>query len=284
MQIFNQIGHFLRKIEFSFKFFKIGFSFVFIFVLAYFLDEMRLYFFFVIFVCLHELAHFFVAKKLGYMATKIHLTFFGASLEGLDDFTLNDEIKIVVVGPLFNLFVVVLCYLSFWFFPESYIYLNDVLIANLSIFLFNILPIYPLDCGRLILSFLSKKMNRKRALNLTKKISLFVIVFLFLLFLISFFFEFNFTLGFVCVNLAFLLFSSAKDTSFKRSLFAERKFKLISKGLLERNIYVSSKTSLYSLFKFIDDNHFYNFIFLDENYDIVNTLSEIEFYQAMKLL
>ena len=284
MQKYVKIRDFLRKIISKLKFFKIGFSFVFIFVLAIFLDEIRLYFCFVIFVCLHELSHLLVEKKLGYMASRIHLTFFGASLEGLDDFSLNDEIKIVLAGPLFNLCVVVLCYLSFWFYPESYIYLYDILVANLSIFFFNFLPVYPLDFGRILLAIFSKKYKREDALRLTKNISLVFVVLLFALFLISFFFEYNFTLGFVCFNLTYLLFSSAKDTSFKRSLFVCKKLKLISKGLLERNIYVSDKVDLYELFKYIDNSHFYNFIFVDDNYEIVNSISEIEFYQAMKLI
>ena len=103
-------------------------------------------------------------------------------------------------------------------------------------------------------------------------------------FLISFFYEYNFTLGFVCVNLASLMFSSSKDTSFKRQLFAKKKFKNLSRGMIERNIYVSEKTKDYSLFKFIDDYHFVNFIFLDESGNEVKRLSEVEFYQRQGLL
>ena len=88
-------------------------------MIAIFISEVYLYFVYVAFGLLHELAHYFVAKKLGYLAKNIRLNFFGASLEGCDDFSLVDEIKIILAGPLFNFCIVVLCYLAFWFYPES---------------------------------------------------------------------------------------------------------------------------------------------------------------------
>ena len=271
----------ITKIKNLFSFIKIDFSFILIFFIAICLKEVYLYFCFICFVLLHELAHFFMAKKLGYLAKNVRLSFFGATLEGLDDFTLKDEIKVILIGPLFNLFVVVLCYLSFWFYPESYNYLYEILIANLSILVFNFLPIYPLDFGRIILALLTRKHLRVKALRVTKIISFLFIFSLFIVYLISFFFEFNFTLGFVCVNLMSLLLSSSNGTSFKRELFIFHKAKLIEKGLVERNIYLNKDISHYKLFKYIDDYHFVNFIFLDERYEISNTLTEIEFYKEI---
>lgn len=276
---FYKIVENLRKFKNKSKFIKIDISFFLLFVLAYFLEEIKLYMVYVLFVSMHELCHYFVAKKLGYLPRKIHFTFFGASLEGYDDFLFSDEIKIVLAGPLFNFCVIVFCYLSFWFNPESYIYLNDILSANLSIFLFNLLPIFPLDMGRFLLAWLSKKYIRTSALQKVKSISLIVICVFFTIFLISFFFEYNFTLGFVCVNLVRLLFSSSKDTSYKRQIFVYKKLNNLSKGLSSRTIYINDGCQIYSLFKFIDDSHFFNFIFLNDKGEIVKSLSEIELYK-----
>lgn len=282
-QLFNQNVKKMRKMLKCVNFIKIDLSFVFMFVLAIILDEVWLYVLFVVFICLHELVHFFVAKKLGYMASKIHLTFFGASLEGLDDFSIFDEVKIILAGPLFNLLVVIFCYLCFWFYPESYHYLHDVLLVNWAIFLFNFLPVFPLDLGRILLAVFSRKWMRKDALNKTKFISLLFIFFMFCLYLISFFFTFNFSLGFVCVNLLILCLSSSKGTSFSRSIFVKRKFKLLSKGLIERTIYVKSGLAGERLFKYVDDYHFANFIFLDENLNYVGEINEIDLYKSLGL-
>ena len=276
---FNKICQKMRKNVKFLSFIKIDFSFLLLFVLAYFLEDIKLYFIYVIFISLHELGHFFVAKKRGYLPEKIHFTFFGASLDGYDDFLFDDEIKIVLAGPLFNLTMIIFCYLSFWFNPETYNYLNDILIVNWSIFIFNILPVFPLDFGRIILAFFSKKRSRKDALLITKKISCFVLFLMFGLFLISFFFVFNFSFGFVCVNLARLMFLSSKETSYKRQLFVSRKIKLLKNGLFDRTVYVRDGCGLYELFKFIDDGHFFNFVFLDADGKITSSITEIELYR-----
>lgn len=272
-----------NKIKCVFAFFKFDLSFFVTLFIAIIIDEVPLYFCFVFFTVLHELSHFFVAKHYGYLARQIHLNFFGASLEGLDDFTLKDEIKIILAGPLLNLFFLIFCCLMFWFFPVSYNFLYEILVANFAIFAFNFLPIFPLDSGRLILGLYSKKYNREVALKKTKNISMFFLFFLFLIYLISFFYEFNFTLGFVCVNLTVLLFKETKNTSYKRSLFVKRKLKLLRRGLLERNIYVNDSTPDYALYKFIDDYHFINFFFVNENFEVTDTLSEIELYKKNNL-
>ena len=278
MQNFSIFRQKLRKIGELFKFIKIDFSFLIIFVFALIIEEVRLYFYFIIFLILHELSHFIVAKKLGYMAGRIRLSFFGAALEGLDDFNLSDEIKIILAGPLFNLGVIVLCYLSFWFKPETYEFLCDIQLANFGLLMFNLLPIYPLDAGRIILALFSKKYKRTEALKKTKTLSFIFIILMLLLFVISCFYDFNFMLGLVAVNLAFMMFSRAKDTAYKRELFIKRKYSLIKKGLIQRTIYVNENTEIYKLFKFIDDYHFITFLFVNDNMEITKKLTELELF------
>lgn len=281
---FNKNSKYLRKIKNRMQFLDIDISFVFVFIIAFFVGEFRFYICYILFLLGHEFSHFFVAKKLGYYPKKIKLNFFGAALEGDDDFAPNDEIKIIFAGPFFNFCFIIFCYLSFWFNPESYEFLYDILYANWALFLFNILPIFPLDFGRIILLYFSKKRARNKALILIKKISVAFIICLFCLFLVSSFYELNLSLGLSAINLMALALSSSEDTSYKRQLFVSRKFKLLKKGLLERVIYVDDKMKNYSLFKFIDDNHFVKFVFLNESFVVIKTMNEIEFYKQNQLL
>ncbi len=264
--------------------FDVDFSFLLIFAFAFLVGEIWFYCIYIFFLICHEMCHFFVAKKLGYFPKKIKLNFFGAALEGDDDFAEKDEIKIVLAGPFFNFCVIVFCYLCFWFYPESYEFLHQILIANLAIFFFNMLPIFPLDFGRFLLVFLSKHLLRTKAVFLLKKISLLFVCFLFGLGLAATYSGSGISIALGAINLMILTFSSAKDTSYKRHLFAKRKFKLLKKGLVERVIYVDAFAKDYSLFKFVDDNHFVKFVFLDGNLKPVRFLSEIELYQNNNLL
>lgn len=255
-------------------FIEIDYSFIIMLALFILLDNVGFYLIYLLFLIFHELTHLLVAKKLGYLPSKLKLTAFGASLEGFDDFLLEDEMKIVLSGPIFNLFVVILCYLSFWFYPETYSYLNNILSANLTIFLFNMLPIFPLDAGRLILCLFSKKVGRTKAVLIVKKISFVLIIFMFFISIVSFFFYFNFSIGFVAINLCLLLFDSTKGTSFKREILLRKKIKRLGHGVSKKTIFIDENYPEYLLLKFIDAEHYFVFIFVNEKFEKKREIDE----------
>ena len=271
-----RIRSFYKNLASKLKFVEVGFSFFLIFLLAVILEEARLYFIYVLFLILHEFSHFAVAKKLGYLPSKIKLTFFGVSLEGYDDFYFADEVKIVLAGPLFNFCVVVFCYLSFWFYPESFNFLNDVLDVNLAILLFNILPVFPLDFGRFLLAVFSLKNSRNVALKRVKMISFAVLIILFCVFLVMIFYGLSLSFGLAVVNLVSLHFSSVNGTSFKRNLYLFSKQKNLKKGLKERVVYVSESAEYFKLLSRLDNSSVTRFVFVDDEFNVVKTLSEFE--------
>jgi stage IV sporulation protein FB len=94
---------------------------------------------------LHELAHAMCAKRLGYAAGRIEISPLGAVLYAeCDEFTSKDELKVALAGPLFSLLICVTSVCLWWIYPETYNFTMDFCMANFSIFLLNILPIYPL--------------------------------------------------------------------------------------------------------------------------------------------
>ena len=103
---FNKFLQKMRKNVEKFSFLRIDISFAFLFFLMYLLGCVRLFLIYLFFIILHEMAHLFVAKRLGYLPARLRLSIFGASLEGYDDFSPNDEIKIVLAGPCFNFLMI----------------------------------------------------------------------------------------------------------------------------------------------------------------------------------
>ena len=262
---------------------EIGLSFLFVFLLSFFLEEVKLYFIYTTFLIFHELSHYFVAKRLGYLPAKLKITFFGASLEGYDDFYFDDEIKIVLAGPVFNFLIVIFCYLSFWFYPESFIILNDVLDVNLAILLFNCLPVFPLDFGRLILAISSIKNDRILAIKRVKTISFVFIVVLFCVFLLSFFYGYSFSFGLAVINLCGLNFMASNGTSYKRNLCAFSKLKNLKKGLREKTVYVGLKTDYFKLLKKIDNSSVTRFVFVDDEFTVMCEKNEFEILKELGL-
>ena len=118
---------------------------------------------------LHELGHAFQAEKLGYKLKKITLMPYGAVISGdIEGIKYTDELKVVLAGPLVNLCISIGILALWWIYPPSYPYTELCFTANISIFLINLLPAFPLDGGRFLLATLSLKMKRRTAMKIAK--------------------------------------------------------------------------------------------------------------------
>ena len=77
------------------------------------------------FVCvvMHEFAHSFVARKLGYSLQKLSIMPYGVCLNYKTNcFYNNDEIYIAIAGPIVNLCLAIFTTAVWWVFPSSYIF------------------------------------------------------------------------------------------------------------------------------------------------------------------
>ena len=119
-------------------------------------------------VLVHELAHAFIANSLGYNVRQIYIDlFYGAAEIDLDHCPERDSIQIVAAGPISNLLLGIL---SFGLYATTGIpFFTEIFVVNVVLFIFNILPIYPMDGGRILRSFLMMKMSSNR--RLAKQIS-----------------------------------------------------------------------------------------------------------------
>ena len=124
-------------------------------------------------VLIHEMAHAYVADRRGWRVFGIKVDLFTGSAAVDTNIPEKDAIPVVAAGPLSNLLLAVLC-IPFYSFlvninPIIDGFMNDLFVINILVFIFNILPIYPMDGGRLLKDFLFIKMKRNR--RLAKKIS-----------------------------------------------------------------------------------------------------------------
>lgn len=134
--------------------------FVLYFILGYFKEVIVIFFSIII----HELAHVYLAFKLGYKVDCVELFPFGgvARIEGLIGTEPLKEIKVVVIGPAINVLLAVVFILTKKYLFENQII--DLLIkTNVMLALINLLPILPLDGGRILRAILSLNIGIKKA-------------------------------------------------------------------------------------------------------------------------
>ena len=169
-------------------------------------------------IFVHELGHFITAMIFQIEVDKIYIYPFG----GISKFhlslneSLRKELIILIMGPL------VQCVFSFFLLKFDFFnsYQKLIMVYNYTILTFNLLPIYPLDGGKLLNILLSFQVSFQKSLNVTFFISYLTIFFLAIYFLIHYF-SIN-----VVIMISFLWYKLKKEESNKNYLF--------DKFLLER--------------------------------------------------
>ena len=147
---------------------EIGLSLVVLLIGTILTSKIGLFFLFFVFTFLHELMHYWMAKFYKYKIHKIKLKIWGGALE-MDDYLIkpSHEIIILIVGPLFNLVIAMIA--TFFINQFNFLILEEILFINLSLGVFNLIPIAPLDGGKIMRLYLSYFIGYGKAI----KISLF---------------------------------------------------------------------------------------------------------------
>ncbi len=118
-------------------------------------------------VVLHELGHALAARHYGVGTREITLYPIGgiARLQAAR-FTPNQEIAVAAAGPAVNFALAGAAYLlapSLAVTPLTAFLLGQFLIYNLGLGLFNLVPAFPMDGGRILRAFLSRRYGHTRA-------------------------------------------------------------------------------------------------------------------------
>ena len=148
-------------------------------LLLIFTNQIKKYAIFLLFILVHEFAHIIVGLILGFKPKNIMLIPVGFKMElkqtKYKHAKSNNNIEfkkiaVDVAGPLINLFIMGI---------SIVLNLNETITySNLLIALFNLIPIYPLDGGRIIKSVLNIKLDNKKSFQIINKVSNFTIILL----------------------------------------------------------------------------------------------------------
>lgn len=199
-------------------------------------------------VCLHEAGHAMAAKARGYAVTGLVLLPFGAMMSAEDELDGTSGVIVGLAGPAVNLFLVLATVGLWWLFPAVYPYTEYFLYANLSIGLFNLLPVYPLDGSRVVLGLAKNRLKAVRGLQIA---GVTVSVAMFAVFVTAIFFGvYAFTLGVTALFLFYGATCAGKEETYRSVLAAHAKN--YGAGVTEKRVLVSQDAPLARLFHHID--------------------------------
>lgn len=202
---------------------------------------------FLIALFLHELAHWFVAKRFGYKLVNFYLMPYGACLSYNETFLEREEILIALAGPITNLFMCIVIIALWWIIPISYAYTYYFVQCNFYLALFNFLPCYPLDAGRILKAIVKNKFSYEKAIKVTKILCYIFSFIFFVMFVISCFILINF--NFLMISI--LLFLGIFDTNFQgkyEKIYVDKE-KLLEKGIAVKCLAVNGNYTLLKAYK-----------------------------------
>ncbi|TGB04175.1 site-2 protease family protein [Halobacillus salinus] len=108
-------------------------------------------------VVIHECGHFYMAKYYGWRVSKIEIWLFGGAVVSDEHQSrpIKEQVQVTLAGPLQHVWIFGLLFFLEWAVGPHPL-LSTAVYYNGVILLFNLLPIWPLDGGKLVFYFFSQ--------------------------------------------------------------------------------------------------------------------------------
>lgn len=165
---------------------EINLKILFMIIIFLIFNNIEMYLIFFVFILIHEMAHLIVGIIIGGIPKRMSLNAFGISLEFYSYGKENVLYKIIfyLIGPLINF----VCAILFLKLKNYQLYKEEIIYTNLAICFFNLIPICPLDGGKIVKELLKVFIGIDKSneiMIIFSKIFLFIISFVYSIFIIK---------------------------------------------------------------------------------------------------
>ena len=189
---------------------------IFIFLIIFLItNQIKIYAYLMLFAFIHELGHLYMGLLLGLKPKSLKIMPFGVSIlfetYKTKKQTQTKKMFIAIAGPVVNIIIAIVGWLFEW--------QVEIIYANILIAIFNLLPIYPLDGGRIINAILSMKLKQERVIKYILKISNISIIILTIIASIGILYLKNIAIIFIIAYLWWLVIRLNKISKMKKKMY-----------------------------------------------------------------
>lgn len=143
-----------------------------------------------------------------------------------------------------------------WIFPDIYVYTDVIVMVNVSIAVFNLLPVYPLDGGRILMALLKIKFGAKRAFKVVRNLGIICCIAFLALYFYSLTFEVNYTFAVIAVFMLSSILESSTGEDMERIIYPPSQ-KFLIRGVEKKFIQVSGELTILKLIKLLGTDYYY---------------------------
>ena len=232
---------------------------------------------------IHEMFHIAFALKMKIPIGRFVVLPFGINIKIKDKLSYVNEIILCAMGPFGSLAVMCLC-IYIRLNGVSSKYLDYFILANFSIFIINIFPIFPLDGGRIFKRMLESKTGHYRAAQISiwvSQVCVFIIFsFIFAAVVTS---KFNSSIITLC---CFLIYEISTEKNIAAKSFSElliySKEKLTGdSGMTVREIAVLPDCPIKNIFKMLSDSVYVMVTVTKRDGAVAERISETKLIERM---
>lgn len=187
---------------------RIDFKILIFLALFYLTNQIEIYLTVMFFSMIHELGHIVMGLILKLKPEKIEIMPCGLSVSfKINANDLKHKIKNGNLLELKNIFIAIagpivsLCLAVLYTYKEPSLSNQNAIYSNILIMLFNLIPIYPLDGGRIIKGILHIQLGNTQSMNLTNKTSNITMIILTFVSSIAVYYFKNISIFLICIFL-----------------------------------------------------------------------------------
>lgn len=192
-------------------------------VLFYFTNQLKIYLVIMLFCFIHELGHIFVGLIFNMKIEKLEIMPFGFSVSFEDSVTENfKKIFVAAAGPLVTLALILI------FFNIEIKLKQEIIYSNILILIYNLMPIYPLDGGRIIKGIIQIKVEEERAQKMIWKLTKITMIIITFVCSIAVYYFKNIAIFLSCIFL-WIIILRIEEKRRKLLIFSEENSKIYSR-------------------------------------------------------
>jgi len=239
-------------------------------------------------VLIHELAHCFVCIHYGIDVSEVKLFVFGGVAKYKGDIESNpkQEVFIAMAGPVSNCILIMITLFIVRIFN---IEMNEIvqffILSNSTISLFNLIPMLPLDGGRILRGFIGCYAGIKKATYIVVKLGYIICI---LLFGIGIYLALVYNIEYVFFNMlaVYLFVSNEKEKNRVDFIFIKnlvfKKKALFNEGIMDAKYIIAMEfIEIKKIFDEFTLEKYHIITVIDTGGKVVGTLSESEVIDAI---